>query len=169
LRLEGWSRQRRIVIFQRRLERSVALAERDDVGQLRLSFAEVDDGGEVWEYAVLLTSLDSEILSIGQLYRDRADCVRLNNRVLSFASTLPTAFETVALDSFSSVAAPEKERVSATFAKIAKPSRSGSFDMSNPETICFDKLYFQLALLSIGAVSRERGSPEDHDDRMQTF
>ena len=29
---------------------------------------------EVFEYAVLVTSLDSEILSLGQLYRDRADC-----------------------------------------------------------------------------------------------
>jgi len=74
LRLQGWSRHRRIVILRRRLERSLALSERDDAGQLRLSFAEVDDGGEVWEYAVLVTSLDSEILSIGQLYSDRADC-----------------------------------------------------------------------------------------------
>jgi hypothetical protein len=41
---------------------------------LRLGFAEIDDGREVWEYAVLVTSLDSEILSLGQLYRDRADC-----------------------------------------------------------------------------------------------
>jgi hypothetical protein len=74
LRLQGWSRHRRIVILRRRLERSLALAERDEAGQSRLSFAEIDDGGEVWEYAVLVTSLDSEILSIGQLYRDRADC-----------------------------------------------------------------------------------------------
>ena len=29
---------------------------------------------EVWEYAALVTSLDSEILTLGQLYRDRADC-----------------------------------------------------------------------------------------------
>ena len=28
----------------------------------------------MWEYAVLVTSLSSEILTIGQLYRDRADC-----------------------------------------------------------------------------------------------
>jgi hypothetical protein len=48
LRLEGWSRQRRIVILRRRLERSVALAQPDDVGQLRLSFAEVDNGDEIW-------------------------------------------------------------------------------------------------------------------------
>ena len=74
LRLQGWSRHRRIVILRRRLERSLALAERDDAGQLRLSFAEVAAGGEVWEYAVLVTSLDNEILSIGAAYRDRADC-----------------------------------------------------------------------------------------------
>jgi hypothetical protein len=73
LRLEGWSRHRRIVILRRRIERSLALTGRDR-GQLRLGFAQIDDGAEVWEYAVLVTSLDSEILSLGQLYRDRADC-----------------------------------------------------------------------------------------------
>jgi Transposase DDE domain len=52
----------------------LALTERGADGQLRLGFAEVDDGRELWEYAVLVTSLDSEILSLGQLYRDRADC-----------------------------------------------------------------------------------------------
>jgi hypothetical protein len=36
--------------------------------QLRLGFAEIDHGREVWEYAVLVTSLDHEILSLGQLY-----------------------------------------------------------------------------------------------------
>jgi Transposase DDE domain len=52
----------------------LALTERDAGGQLRLGFAEIDDGREVWEYAVLVTSLDSEIVSLGQLSRDRADC-----------------------------------------------------------------------------------------------
>ena len=32
------------------------------------------DGKEVWEYAALVTSLDNEIVTLGQLYRDRADC-----------------------------------------------------------------------------------------------
>jgi hypothetical protein len=32
------------------------------------------DGGEVWEYAALVTSLTDEILTLGQLCRDRADC-----------------------------------------------------------------------------------------------
>jgi hypothetical protein len=74
LRLQGWSRQRRIMIMRRRTERSLALVERDAKGQLALGFAEIDAGREVWEYAVLVTSLSCEILSIGQLYRDRADC-----------------------------------------------------------------------------------------------
>ena len=74
LRLEGWSRYRRIVMLRRRIEREVALSERDDDGQLRLGFAEIDEGPEVFEYAVLVTSLHDEILSLGQLYRDRADC-----------------------------------------------------------------------------------------------
>jgi hypothetical protein len=52
----------------------LALTERDANRQLRLGFAVIDDGREVWEYAVLVTSLDSEILTVGQLYRDRADC-----------------------------------------------------------------------------------------------
>ena len=30
--------------------------------------------GEVWENAALVTSLSDEILTLGQLYRDRADC-----------------------------------------------------------------------------------------------
>ena len=74
LRLEGWSRYRRIVVLRRRIERELTLSERDDDGQLRLGFAEIDEGREVFEYAVLVTSLDDEILSLGQLYRDRADC-----------------------------------------------------------------------------------------------
>ena len=74
LRLMGWSRHRRIAILRRRVARSLALTARDADGQLRLGFAEIDGGGEVWEYAVLVTSLIAEILSLGQLYRDRADC-----------------------------------------------------------------------------------------------
>jgi hypothetical protein len=52
----------------------LALSERYCDGQLRLGFAQIDETREVFEYAVLVTLLDSEILSLGQLYRDRADC-----------------------------------------------------------------------------------------------
>jgi len=40
---------------------------------LRLSFAELTDDTVVYEYAVLVTSLPGEILTIAQLLRDRAD------------------------------------------------------------------------------------------------
>src|SRR5215472_10292031 len=75
LRLIGWSRQRRVVLLRRQFNRPLALLDRTDPGQPLLGFAEVIGGKqEVWEYAALVTSLDSEILTLGQLYRDRADC-----------------------------------------------------------------------------------------------
>jgi hypothetical protein len=75
LRLMGWSLQRRVVLLRRQFDRPLALLDRTDPGQPLLGFAEVLGGKrEVWEYAALVTSLDSEILTLGQLYRDRADC-----------------------------------------------------------------------------------------------
>jgi hypothetical protein len=73
LRLTGWSRQRRVVVLRRKLKGNLVAA----VGgreQLRLGFAEIEGDGGLYEYAVLVTALDAEALSIAQLYRDRADC-----------------------------------------------------------------------------------------------
>jgi hypothetical protein len=39
-----------------------------------LSFAEIGPDREMWEVAAPVTSLDHEILMLGQLYRDRGDC-----------------------------------------------------------------------------------------------
>ena len=74
LRLEGWSRQRRVILLRRKLGRDLAIADHANPAQPRLGFAEVGPDRQVWEYAALVTSLDSEILTLGQLYRDRADC-----------------------------------------------------------------------------------------------
>ena len=74
LRLTGWSRHRRVIVMRRRLKRSVVASVRDGHDQLRLAFAEIEGDTELYEYAVLVTSLDQEVLSIAQLYRDRADC-----------------------------------------------------------------------------------------------
>lgn len=74
LRLMGWSRHRRVVVLRRRLKDSVVAGLREASDQLRLSFAEIEGDAELYEYAVLVTSLDAEVLSIAQLYRDRADC-----------------------------------------------------------------------------------------------
>jgi len=74
LRLIGWSRHRRIVLLRRKLNRDLGLTDRNDRGQELLSFIEVGPDKELWEYGALVTSLDAEILTLGQLYRDRADC-----------------------------------------------------------------------------------------------
>jgi hypothetical protein len=78
VRLQGWGRQRRVVLLRRRLG-SVLLAPRA-AGEnpvveapLQLGFVEFDADRQAWEYAVLVTSLQAELLTIAQLYRDRGD------------------------------------------------------------------------------------------------
>ncbi len=44
-----------------------------DDGQGDLFWADAQPGTRVWEFAVLATSLNLEVRSIAQLYRDRAD------------------------------------------------------------------------------------------------
>ncbi len=74
LRLSGWSRQRRVVVLRRRLKEPLAvLAGEGADGQFLLGFAEVTAGGELYEYAVLVTSLAADLEILGQLYRDRGD------------------------------------------------------------------------------------------------
>jgi Transposase DDE domain len=74
LRLQGGSRQRRIILLRRKLSRDLAMADRVNPTQPLLGFAEIGPDKELWEYAAMVTSLNSEILTLGQLYRDRADC-----------------------------------------------------------------------------------------------
>lgn len=73
VRLLGWSRQRRVVILRRRLE-SIVLEDYKQAGQLALSFVEIDAQQQIWEYAVLVTSLSAEVRTISKLYLERADC-----------------------------------------------------------------------------------------------
>jgi hypothetical protein len=86
-RLVGWSRHRRIVLLRRKLNHDLALSNQNDNGQQLLTFLEVGPDKELWEYAALVTSLNAEILTLGQLYRDRADCENgfdeLKNQCLS--------------------------------------------------------------------------------------
>lgn len=74
LQLNGWSRPRRVILLRRRVG-DLVVADRED-GQLRLSFPmiEVGPSGRTYEYGVLATTLDAEILTLAQLYRDRGDC-----------------------------------------------------------------------------------------------
>jgi Transposase DDE domain group 1 len=72
LRLLGWSRQRRVILLRRRKVQPAV--DQGDPAQPRLSFTEIGSEGETWEYAALVTSLEDEILMVGQQYRDRAAC-----------------------------------------------------------------------------------------------
>lgn len=73
LRLSGWSRQRQVVVLRRPLRDTLALVRKNDDGQGELFWADTAGSDTVWEFAVLVTSLDLEVLSLAQLYRDRAD------------------------------------------------------------------------------------------------
>jgi hypothetical protein len=76
LRLSGWAHERRIVVLRRPLKGEMLLAEKAH-GQGVLGFVEADRkaGKRLtgYETAVLVTNLEHEILTLGQLYRDRAD------------------------------------------------------------------------------------------------
>jgi hypothetical protein len=73
LRLVGWSRQRRVIVLRRRVKGDLAISSHGTPGQQTLSFVEISTGAEIYEYSILATSLDEELVSFGQLYRDRGD------------------------------------------------------------------------------------------------
>jgi hypothetical protein len=70
LRLDGWSRTRRVVVLRRAFRGEALLA---DPSQRVLDFIEVNVPAKRYEYAVLVTDLNQELLTLAQLYRDRAD------------------------------------------------------------------------------------------------
>lgn len=72
LKLTGWSKARRVIVLRRSIAGEMALSDEGPI-QLQLSFIEAPDMVKRYEYAVLVTSLPYELLSIAQLYRDRAD------------------------------------------------------------------------------------------------
>jgi hypothetical protein len=73
LRLQGWGRSRRVVMLRRRLPETLAMTVSRDDGQGDLFWTGTKAGAEIWEFAVLVTSVDLEIRSLAQLYRDRGD------------------------------------------------------------------------------------------------
>lgn len=72
LTLSGWSRRRRVVVLRRKLKGEMLLTGKDE-RQNEFAFIEGDIPTARYEYAVLVTSTASPILTLAQLYRDRAD------------------------------------------------------------------------------------------------
>lgn len=74
LMLQGWSRKRRVVVIRRLLKGDLACKKEDKKrGQLTFGIVAFEKGVQKYEYAVLVTSLSDEIMTIAQHYRDRAD------------------------------------------------------------------------------------------------
>ena len=62
-----------MIVLRRQIQGDALIAAQDDP-QMALAFIESRATAAAYEYAVLVTSTDSEILTAAQLTRDRADC-----------------------------------------------------------------------------------------------
>ena len=67
VRLTGWSRSRRVIVLRRRVKGALGLSQIGDAGAPQLSFAEIGAATEIYEYSVLVTSLDEATEAFGQL------------------------------------------------------------------------------------------------------
>lgn len=75
VQLSSWEKKRRVVLVRRQLKKAHDLAlEYPEKGRQQLAFLEAAENIKAYEYAVLVTNMDDEIISIVQHYRDRADC-----------------------------------------------------------------------------------------------
>ena len=75
LKLSTWDKKRRIVLVRRQIKKSedLVLVKQTDE-QLDFAFMDEPEDIKAYEYAVLVTNLEDEVISIVQHYRDRADC-----------------------------------------------------------------------------------------------
>ena len=72
LTLVGWSRARRVLVLRRKLTGELLLT-RKEAWQEQFAFIETAVPTARYEYAVLVASTAHEILTLAQLYRERAD------------------------------------------------------------------------------------------------
>lgn len=73
LALSGWTMKRRVIVLRRLLKESIVIADNLPPGQTQLAFIESVAPIAKYEYAILVTSMRKEILTLAQHYRDRAD------------------------------------------------------------------------------------------------
>lgn len=86
LRLEGWTKLRRVVVMRREIKgdliveiktkKSGRKKQNDDTESAQKSLAFIDKNNtiKIYEYVVLVTNSKYKAAEMGQLYRDRADC-----------------------------------------------------------------------------------------------
>lgn len=75
IKLSGWNIQRNVVVIRRLLKnKDIGMKQKSSkAGQASFDFVENCSKIDLYEYAVLVTSMDEEVLTIAQHYRDRAD------------------------------------------------------------------------------------------------
>ncbi len=73
LLLKGWSKKRKVIILRRPLKKRRGRPKKKPPLQLEFQFKDAIVEKIQYEYAVLVTSLEMEIMTIAQLYRDRGD------------------------------------------------------------------------------------------------
>lgn len=77
VRLAGWTSKRRVILLRRPLREDLVAARRKSKGrrraQMDLDLGWVKEGTVFYEYAVLVTNMDDDILTLAQHYRDRGD------------------------------------------------------------------------------------------------
>ncbi len=75
LQLQGWRQARRVIVVRRRVAKEGFLGiECERGGQRELALVEGPEDMRLFEYSVLVTSLDDELVTLMRHYRDRADC-----------------------------------------------------------------------------------------------
>ena len=75
IQLQGWDKERRVVIVRRRLSSDNVLAiEYQQAGQHQLALVDGPEDIRAYEFSVLVTDLEEDLVTLFHHYRDRADC-----------------------------------------------------------------------------------------------
>jgi hypothetical protein len=75
LKLQGWKQTRRVIIVRRQLKNDEIIGiENESKGHPQLTLLDGPENIKTFEYSVLITSLDSDLVALFHHYRDRADC-----------------------------------------------------------------------------------------------
>ncbi|MCP3869352.1 MAG: transposase, partial [Gammaproteobacteria bacterium] len=75
LQLHGWKEARRVVVTRRRLPKESLIGVEYKIGeQQELALPVGPEDMRMYEYPVLVTNLEDELVTLMQHYRDRADC-----------------------------------------------------------------------------------------------
>jgi hypothetical protein len=81
LKLQGWSKERKVVILRRKMKESLVLEEKSNFKQQELAFVDKSDPIKSYEVAVLITSIDGDIYTLADLYRQRADAENIFDEI----------------------------------------------------------------------------------------